>query len=207
MIINDTTPRGEFFYWGPLLYKIKIPFEIINELLERGKKSTVDFRPNLAGILEKEFAYSLEDKKFFVQAIDPIMIGYRNVYEHWYAKSIQDKVFELTDLWINFMYPGDFNPPHIHTGSLSFIIYLSIDDILKEEYDNFRKISKKGSGPGAIQFMYGHHDPNCIVHKNFFPEVGDMYIFPSSLYHTVAPFKKNSCRISVAGNFVMIDKK
>lgn len=201
----DSEPTGEFFYWGPLLYKTKLSPQIINDLLLRGQKTNIDFRPHLAGIIKEEFAYNDEDKEFFVRAIEPTLLNYRNAYQHWYNKNIEDKFFELEDLWINFMYPGDYNPPHIHTGSLSFIIYLSVDDSLREEYQNFQKISKKGNGPGAIHFMYGQHDDQCIIHKSFFPEVGDMYIFPSTLYHSVAPFRTNTCRVSVAGNLFIKD--
>jgi len=199
-------PVGEFFYWGPLLYKTKVPFEIVSELLQRGKNSNIDFRPHLAGILEKESSYTYEDKEFFVRAIEPVLLNYKTTYEHWYNENIDDKIFELEEMWINFMYAGDCNPPHTHTGTLSFVLFLEIDPSLREEYDNFLKLSNKGSGPAAIHFLYGHSSPNLIVQKTFFPEVGDMYIFPSGLYHTVLPFKTKTCRISVAGNFFLTDR-
>ena len=35
---------------------------------------------------------------------------------------------------------------------------------------------------------------------SFFPEEGDMFIFPAWLKHWVAPFKSKCTRISVSGN-------
>ena len=48
--------------------------------------------------------------------------------------------------------------------------------------------------------MYGDGPRECITYQSFFPEEGDMYIFPAWLKHWVAPFKSDCTRISVSGN-------
>lgn len=198
--------NGEFYYWGPLLYRNRISKDLIQAMLDRGNKSNVDFRPHLAGILEKESEYTVDDKIFFAESIAPIMGDYRMAYEHYYgAEKIQNKVFQLEDLWINYMYPGDYNPPHVHTDTLSFVVYLQIPKEIEKEYNQFREISGKGSGPGAIHFLYGQMQEGFINARHFLPEEGDIFIFPAGLYHTVAPFKSNVTRISLAGNFTIVD--
>ena len=200
--------NGEFYYWGPLLYRNRISKDIISEMLIRGNKSNLDFRPNLAGILEKEKEYSIEDKIFFAQAMSPLLADYRLAYQHYYgSECIENKVFQLEDLWINYMYPGDYNPLHTHTDTLSFVIYLQMPDAIKKEYDNYRSVSNKGSGPGAIHFLYGQNCPEFINARHFFPEEGDIFIFPAGLYHTVAPFKSDVIRISLSGNLSIVENK
>lgn len=197
---------GEFYYWGPLLYRNRISQEFVNELLQRGNASNIDFRPNLAGILEKESEYKIQDKEFFAKEIGPIMADYANAYMHYYgADALQNKLFQLEDLWINYMYPGDYNPLHVHTDTLSFVVYLQIPENLRQEYEDWKKVSDKGSGPGAIHFLYGQMQDQFINARYFMPEVGDIFIFPAGLYHTVGPFKSEGTRISVAGNYRIVE--
>ena len=59
----------------------------------------------------------------------------------------------------------------------------------------------KSCGPGGIQFVYGEGPRDCVTTLSYFPEVGDMFMFPSWLKHWVAPFKSDCLRISVSGNF------
>ena len=197
---------GEFYHWGPLLYRNKISKELKQEMLDRGSKSKLDFRSRLAGHLEKEFEYTLDDKIFFAKSIEPIMSDYNNAYKNYYGlEKNKDKLFQLEDLWINYMHPGDFNPPHIHIDTLSFVVYLQIPEEIKKEYNQFKELSGEGNGPGAIYFLYGQMQEGFINSRYFLPEEGDFFIFPAGLYHSVPPFKSNVVRISLAGNFTILD--
>ena len=43
---------------------------------------------------------------------------------------------------------------------------------------------------------------NTITNNSFFPEEGEMFIFPAWLKHWVYPYKSDATRISVSGNIV-----
>ena len=116
--------QGEFFYWGPLLYKNKVSQKLIDGLLKRGNESNIDFRSHLAGILKKESKYNMEDKQFFVNEIGTIMSDYAHTYEKYYGENLEGKVFQLEDLWINYMHPGDYNPLHVHTEDISALLII-----------------------------------------------------------------------------------
>ena len=186
------------FNWGPCIIKLKINDECKKILLEEGAKSKLDFKSKLADILEHETGYSQEGKDKFV----PHMANYLGVYDQMFQRFI-NKSYEkkpeymLTALWINYQKQYEFNPPHDHDGKLSFVTYLQIPDELKEEHKNY---TGKSCGPGGIQFVYGDGPRECITYQSFFPEEGDMYIFPAWLKHWVAPFKSDCTRISVSGN-------
>ena len=62
------------------------------------------------------------------------------------------------------------------------------------------KLLNDNSGPGEINFIVGSRTPGFINHKNFMPETGDMFIFPADLMHSVAPFKSDVERVSIAFN-------
>ena len=105
--------------------------------------------------------------------------------------------YELDALWANFQEPGDFNPPHDHGGTLSWVIYLDVPEELKAENAKYKG---RSAGPGGITFIYGDGPRESVTHHSFFPKSGDMYIFPAWLKHWVYPFKSDCTRISVSGN-------
>ena len=187
------------FNWGPCVIRVKVKEDFRKLLLDEGKKSTEDYTTKLAGILDKEVGYSDESKK----KILPMLSQYIGVYDQAYQKFVNhpyDKTPEyvLSALWINYQRPNDFNPPHDHDGKLSFVIYLDIPDKLKEEQSVYKG---KSCGPGGIQFIYGNGPRDAITYMSFFPQAGDMFIFPAWLKHWVAPYKGDCTRISVSGNF------
>ena len=61
----------------------------------------------------------------------------------------------------------------------------------------------KSIGPGGIDFRIAlgrQQGIHSIDSNKFFPEEGDMFIFPSHLEHWVYPFKSKVTRISISGN-------
>ena len=117
------------FNWGPCVIKLKIIDEFKKLLLEEGKKSKIDFKDKLAGIIEDEKGFNEEAKK---QAV-PYMSQYLGIYDQMYQKYVlkpYDKKPEyiLSALWINYQKANEFNPPHDHDGKLSFVTYLSIPE-------------------------------------------------------------------------------
>ena len=67
-----------------------------------------------------------------------------------------------------------------------------------------------GDDDGCITFLGGAGSSTTLTHNllKLKPKVGDFYIFPSHLYHTVYPFKTdgNSERRSVSFNSTFINK-
>ena len=108
-----------------------------------------------------------------------------------------EEQYDLEALWCNFQGSGDFNPPHDHGGSLSWVIFLQIPEKLKDEN---KKYKGRSAGPGGITFLYGDGPREAVTHHSFFPEEGDMFIFPAWLKHWVYPFRSDCERISVSGN-------
>ena len=105
----------------------------------------------------------------------------------------------MTMAWANFMKAGEFNPPHTHGNcDFSSVLFIKIPEALKEEHKKFRG---NGGGPGAITFTYGETHPYAIAGKGFFPQEGDLYIFPATLTHFVSPFLSLEERISLSANF------
>ena len=56
-------------------------------------------------------------------------------------------------------------------------------------------------GPGSLSFTFGESRPFTPNSQYFFPEEGDLFIFPANLTHFVAPFLSKAERISMSANF------
>jgi len=190
---------NKFYYWGPLLFKTKINNDDINKILSLCiKDKDKDYRKNLAAHIKEEYIIDPNELNII---LTPYFNDYLQCFEHWYETKI--KSIETTKAWVNFMKPGEFNPPHIHTEcDFSCVIYLDIpNELIKENKEYIGSLGKKG-GPGSISFVGAISNvPYSISSINGFPEKGDFFIFPASLEHFVYPFKSNCERISVSANF------
>ena len=197
--------------WGPYLMKTTVDDYIVDWLIENGEKQNSDFRDQLAGHLKVEKAYDDEQKKWFANEMVGIFNDYRlkhNKY-HRLDRIGDDKVkvkMKLDSLWINYMLKGDVNPPHTHTGDLSFVIYCQVPDNMTTDVDGI--VVKQSAYPGAIIFSHGENSrpqwtTNEICHM---PKKGDCFIFPATLTHLVLPFRCEGTRISVSGNLSYLNR-
>ena len=194
-----------FFYWGPYLFKCKFDLKKGQELLKKAKKLKTSANSKLAGVIEKELEFERNDIIWFANSCQNIFQAYLESSYNWYGRKIADKLL-IKNLWINYMKQGEFNPPHTHTEDLSFVIFLKIPENLKIE--NKKYVGTSG-GPGSISFHYGLDvvDEKRVLNistNRFFPEEGDMFIFPATLTHWVYPFKSKGERISVSGNISLV---
>jgi hypothetical protein len=193
---DSNNPFGyNFFYWGPILFKIKLNLKDLKECAKlcSKKASLVDDR--LAGVIKHE--HYVSSQKFY-DIIDPYLVSFRHGYKQWYGQPLT-KQMNIQTTWVNFMVAGEFNPPHIHQDcDFSSVLFVKIPAKLKEEHNKF---VGQGGGPGSLSFAYGESRPHSISEKSFFPAEGDFYIFPANLTHFVSPFMSNEERISISANF------
>ena len=183
-----------FYYWGPLLFKIKIQQEDLKKCANLCSKKSSLVSDTLAGVIKHEHYVS---SNAFVRIIDPYLSIFGEAYRNWYGKTITQ--VNIRSSWVNFMIAGEFNPPHIHLNcDLSSVLFVKIPEGLKEEH---KKFTGMGGGPGTLSFTYGEFQPHTISNRSFFPEEGDLFIFPATLTHFVAPFLSKGERISMSANF------
>jgi uncharacterized protein (TIGR02466 family) len=156
--------------------------ERVQGMLHNGKQSAGNLfkRPEssfraLAELIKKEF---LAYKNKFVDADCELI------------KSFPAEL-EFTSSWYVKMQQGGHLSAHIHEiGWISGAVYLAMPT------------PKDGSNDGA--FEYGTHgDDYPQKHQNFpvahvMPKVGDIVLFPSSLFHRTIPFNSNEQRICIA---------
>lgn len=182
--------------WGPCVIHLKAREDFCTKLLAEAKKSKISYGHRLAGHLSKEVKL---DSKNYAEYFGEMFQIYNHALTNWIGQ--KEKVpFVVSDLWCNFQRANEFNPPHDHSGTLSFVIYLKVPEELKRECVEHQQ-TKNSAGPGCVSFFIGDSDKkNSITQSTFFPEEGDMFIFPAWLKHWVYPYRSDCTRISVSGN-------
>lgn len=193
----------EFFYWGPFLWRTKLPAELIDEILKRGLNNRMPANNVLASDIDNVKSFDKTDLEWlnfslsrYFNLYKDLLTKYTGTFDHTRVKDIK-----LSHAWVNFQKQYESNPEHIHDSDFSFVVYLKVPDSLKQEHEKFQGT---GAGPGGITFRYGEEMPNVTTRQMFFPEVGDMYMFQGSLAHWVTPFKSENERISLAGNIIIV---
>ena len=112
---------------------------------------------------------------------------------------------QMKSCWVISQWEGEYNPIHIHTEcQMSTVMYLKVPEFLpsrKPERDD----------DGCIMFIGGAKNPSQLTRNllKWKPKVGDFFIFPAHLQHTVYPFRTDGDfeRRSVSFNADFISKE
>jgi len=104
---------------------------------------------------------------------------------------------QMIDLWLNVQRGGDYNPAHTHGGSFSGVLYLQVPpQIRSDSFDG--QLCLHGPEEWHIQsFRTG------MAHY-LLPRAGDYYVFPAWQPHSVAPFRGDGERWSIAFNVAAV---
>lgn len=192
----------DFYYWGPFLWKTRLPDSFCKELLEKGLSALPEKQENICSIISDVKKFEDEnDLRWFASGIQPYLETYLKLRSDYLKTNDNISAVELVSLWINYQKKHEINPEHTHSEDLSFVIYLKIPDLLIEENTAYKG---RSAGPGGIKFRYGEKTDFTVSDHYFLPKEGDMFIFPSKLAHEAYAFTSDCIRISVAGNIRLI---
>ncbi|WP_440647606.1 putative 2OG-Fe(II) oxygenase [Candidatus Pelagibacter sp. HIMB1521] len=178
--------------FGPPVFRVKIPMEILDKLnryiddvvKDKSQSQNLNYGESLVGdvtqefVLEKEFAKSSGWLDFLANCT-------RSYIEINEKKKISK--FTLIETWIVRQFENEYNPTHWHSGHVSGAGFLKVPKNLGKHVQD--KKSKKYRG-GDLQLIHGSRMFMSSSTINIIPEVGDFYIFPNYLMHTVFPFKE-----------------
>ena len=129
-----------------------------------------------------------------------------NATREWIEVDTGKKIsnFELIDSWVVRQFKNEYNPIHWHHGHISGAGFLKLP---KTFGSHFQKKEGKDYVGGTLNFIHGSKQFLSNSKLKIIPEVGDFYIFPHYLMHTVFPFKNtDEERRSISFN-ANIDKK
>lgn len=209
--------------FSPPIFQSIVDENFTKSLIEEGRrlqKDKDDWNPRLAGNLK--YGRSLHYKSDFVDRAEKYLLKYverffDGIYQQFGSdyqgisqllEVVDSKVknstkqgkLQLDTLWINFSQKHDFNPPHTHSGALSFVIYCKVP---KKIFENQSESNNQHAG--EIVF---HHNTNLSTLDGYDypvrPFENLIFIFPSKLKHYVPAYWVDEERISVSGNFRVV---
>ncbi len=201
--MNENLIQGQIIRpFSPTIGRYKIPdkvIKILNDhidkiLKDENKIDELYHGKELAG----EIKYELKLTKDFLD---------KNLYKLLkncvfnFIKSSLNKeinIFDLKSSWAVCQFESDYNPIHWHDGHISGVMYTKIPKDMGTSY-------KEENKNGRISFIHGSTQFLVSSVYDVKPEIGDLFIFPSYMMHTVYPFFSDEERRSISFN-AFIDK-
>ena len=202
-------PKFDFVFLGQSILRYEVPLDIFTTInsIYQNKFDTLDpANKQLVGKIENEHSlfYGGKDEskmknhnKLTQDVIKYFMDMFRH-YLNW--NKIKDYELHLNSIWVNQMKEHEYNPVHIHRGTLftglSSVMILSLPSTYGKEYSNDEvpqngKLQILGSASG--QFAKIDFQPSL--------KVRDFFIFPYDMRHCVYPFNStNETRRTLAAN-------
>jgi len=211
-MVEDLDPESYecFIPFGPLVYKGDIKGDFLNFLLEnldtmRGSK---DARDMLVGNIDQQ-RYAPFPQRKFCDLVRPHIVNYlKGCYDRETGidrcckdGKQSDRFLDPTEHsvnfnlgegpWVNFSAMHEFNPMHNHHGIISAVAFLDIPEELEKERETNGFEFKTA---GCLDII--HNSQHAVIH----PKTGNMYLFPSYLWHLVYPYHSDVERISMSFN-------
>lgn len=191
----------EFFRpFGPPIGRAQMPEKMIkalnlyvDEQLSTGRAARYDFGDRLVGNVKQEFKLQ-EDIISSSGLLE--MVGAAT--KAWVKQSTNREIskFEILDCWIVRQFKHEYNPTHFHNGHVSGVGYL----MRPENFGPTVQNSKKSNRNGQIQFIHGQRAFLSDPTMTFEPQIGDFFLFPHYMMHTVYPFNSEGERRSLSFN-------
>ena len=215
------TDQGDniLFPFSPPIFQTQVDPKFIKDLLEKGSELTRekdDWRKQLAGNMKYGGSYVYKEE--YILKVEKYLLTYvdrffKKIIDNYGDKQIsrlldvqlnrrerKNGTIRLDTMWINYQHKHDFNPPHTHRGSLSFVIFCKVPKNIFNE----QPVSNSKDA-GKIMFQYG--EQSHALASSLFPiepYEGLFLVFPANMNHLVPSFWTDDERISVAGNFVVV---
>jgi len=202
------TSDFNFVFLGQSVLKYQVPLDvyyIINDIYETKYQELKPANRQLVGKIEKE--HSL----FFDGPPNDKMIKHnhlpQNVLQWFYEKfthylqwnKIKEYKMHLNSVWVNTMFEHEYNPVHVHQGSiftgLSSVMILKLPESYGVEYS-----AADAPQNGRLQILGS--SSGQFANVDYQPDVKerDFFVFPYDLRHTVYPFNGSGYRRTLAAN-------
>ena len=202
-------PKFDFVFLGQSILKYEVPLDIfttINNIYQNNFDTLDPANKQLVGKIQNEHSlfYGGKDEskmKNHNKLTQDVIKYFMDMFKHYLNwNRIRDYELHLNSIWVNQMKEHEYNPVHIHRGTLftglSSVMILSLPSTYGKEYSNDEvpqngKLQILGSASG--QFAKIDFQPKL--------KVRDFFIFPYDMRHCVYPFNStNETRITLAAN-------
>ena len=202
------TSNFKFVFLGQSVLRYQVPLEIfhvINGIYENKYSELKPANKQLVGKIEKEHSlfYDGEDgDKMTKHNYLPknILVWFFEKFKHYLDwNKIEGYNMRFNSVWVNQMYEHEYNPVHVHQGSLytglSSVMILKLPKSFGVEY-SASEMPQNGRLQmlGAASGQFANVDYQPIIEER------DFFIFPYDMRHCVYPFNGPGWRRTLAAN-------
>ena len=197
-----------FAFLGQSVLKYQVPLEIygiINHIYENKYPQLFPANKQLVGKIEKEhslFFDGPDNNKMTKHNHLPqnVLQWFHQTFNHYLQwNKVKKYQMHLNSIWVNQMFEHEYNPVHIHQGTLftglSSVMILKLPQSFGVEYSaadqpQNGKLQILGSSSG----MFSNIDYQPEIKER------DFYVFPYDMRHCVYPFNGPGMRRTLAAN-------
>jgi|TARA_Y100001963_G_scaffold145810_1_gene219925 hypothetical protein len=188
--------KFDFVFLGQSVLKYQVPldiFRVINHIYEKNINKLFRANGQLVGKIKSEhslFYHGKDQSKMKNHNTLPkdvtnyLMLMFKHYLNF---NKIREYDLHLNSVWVNEMKEHEYNPAHVHRGTLftglSSVMILKLPSTFGAEYSN-AEVPQNGRlqilGSASGQFAKIDYQPPM--------DLRDFYIFPYDMRHTVYPF-------------------
>ena len=192
----------DFCFLGQSVLRYQVPLEVfvgLNELYETKKKHLPNANKQLAGKIPDEVSLFYDGKDTskmhhhsFIS--EDILKWFYSVFDHYLKwNKARESQMSINSIWVNEMKAGDYNPVHIHRGTiftgLSSVMILKLPkdygpELTHPEQPMNGRLQILGNIAG--QFATTDYSPQV--------KIGDFFVFPYDMRHVVYPFSNKKAK-------------
>jgi hypothetical protein len=175
----------KMFTLGTSIMRFNLPMELVNQInkaYDENLKNLKPYNDMLAGKIAEE------------NAVDEILTAKHKYLFKWCFQKYLDnnKLTKwspvLTKAWINEMKSGEYNPTHFHTSAIGRVGLSSVLMLKRPNWYGVEASKEEVPANGWLEFSGGDQAPLSVSQTRVDAQVGEFYVFPYTLLHTVYPF-------------------
>ena len=202
------TSDFNFVFLGQSVLKYKVPLEIfhvINGIYENKYPELKPANKQLVGKIEKEHSLFFDGEngeKMIKHNHLPLVVvkWFVEKFKHYLEwNKVRGYNMHFNSVWVNQMFEHEYNPVHVHQGSLptglSSVMILKLPESFGVEYS-----ASEAPQNGRLQILGAANGQFANI--DYQPNIRerDFYIFPYDMRHCVYPFNGPGWRRTLAAN-------
>ena len=208
MTLDQNQSNFDIVFLGQSVLKYEVPldiYNIINTIYESKYSELKPANKQLVGKIEKEHSLFYDGKntdKMIRHNHLPhnVLQWFDQKFKHYLEwNKVREYRLHINSIWVNTMFEHEYNPVHVHQGSLftglSSVMILKLPQSYGVEYS-----SPDAPQNGRLQILGS--SSGMFSNIDYQPNIKerDFYIFPYDMRHCVYPFNGPGYRRTLAAN-------
>ena len=203
------TSDFKFIFLGQSVLKYQVPLDVYNTINHIYETKYPELKPankQLVGKIEKEHSlfFNGEDSSKMTKhnhLPNDVMQWFESKFKHYLEWNKVDQYdLHFNSIWVNTMFEHEYNPVHVHQGSLftglSSVMILKLPESYGVEYS-----SPNQPQNGRLQILGAANGQFAKIDYQPPMNLRDFYIFPYDMRHCVYPFNgTDETRRTLAAN-------